>query len=141
MKVSSYNLKITLPTDLKSITDVFLFLLAYIHSYFVRGYLIDSDTLMKSLENLFASSVVKQTKVGVHIMKYLLWTLNNHIALTNSNSTKSGAYWYYDRPAFIKRAETFQNSNKKFSLFKFRTFGGWIKSYQHITSFFNFVEY
>ena len=76
----------------------------------LRGFIIEGSTLLKRVNDVLGSSMHKDLKNATKVFKYLLWTLNNHMALTGDTQSRGTAYWYYDRAYFLNKVEKFENS-------------------------------
>jgi len=79
----------------------------------LRGFIIEGSTLLKRVNDVLGCSIHKDLKNANRVFKYLLWTLNNHAALTSDTQTRGTAYWFYDKAYFLNKAERFENSKRE----------------------------
>jgi len=111
LKISHYNLRIAIPDTLKDINDLLVFLLACTHSMCLRGYLIESHTFLKRINDHLTLPQLKNMKHVNLIFQYFFWSYNNHPSLVADFQIKGAAYWFYDKPYFLSKVERFENKH------------------------------
>jgi len=80
----------------------------------LRGYLIESHTFLKKINDHLTLPQLKNMKHVNLIFQYFFWSYNNHPSLVADFQIKGAAYWFYDKPYFLSKVERFENSKYLF---------------------------